>query len=105
MVKIFRRGKRIEYTRGDTFLIRIYPKEGKTFPQDSTLELVIAEESSKSEIIKNTYNLNDGVFIVDFTKKDTEIPYGEYVYKMVLRTPEGIIITQKDGDFVVIWGA
>lgn len=105
MIKVFQKGKIIEYTHGDTFLMRIFPKSGKTFPEGSTLEFIIAEESTKQNVIDNTYSLTDGDFRVDFSQKDTEIPIGEYAYKMILRTVEGIVITQKSGDFSVIWGA
>ena len=105
MIKVFQKGKRIEYTQGDTFLMRIFSKDGKTFPEGSSLEFIIADESSKQPVIDNTYSLTDGDFRVSFSTKDTEIPYGKYVYKMILRTIEGVVITQKDGQFEVIWGA
>lgn len=105
MIKVFQKGKRIEYTRGDTFLMRIFPKSGKTFPEGSTLEFIIADESTKQNVIDNTYSLSEDGFVVDFSKKDTEIPIGDYVYKMILRTVEGIVITQKSGDFAAIWEA
>lgn len=105
MVKIYQDGRKITYTRGDTFLISISPEDGEIFPEGSTLELIIADEPTKAIIIDNTYDLSDGTFTVEFTKKDTEIAYGNYVYKMILRTVEGIVVTQKDGEFEVIWGA
>ena len=105
MVKIFRKGDKIEYTRGDTFLIRISPEDEEIFPDGSTLEFIIAEEASKTPLIKNTYNLKNGAFDVYLSDKDKEIAYGKYVYKMVLRTVDGTIATQKSGDFIVIWGA
>ena len=105
MVKIFQKGERIEYTRGDTFLIRISPEDGEVFPVGSTLEFIIADESSKTPVIKNTYDLTDGAFDISFSNKDREIPEGEYVYKLVLRTVDGTIATQKSGEFIVIWGA
>lgn len=105
MVKIFQSGERIEYTQGDTFLIRISPEDGDVFPVGSTLEFVVAVESNKTPVIKNTYDLTDGVFDVSFSNKDREVPYGNYLYKMVLSAVDGTIVTQKSGEFEVKWGA
>ena len=105
MVKIFEDSKKIEYTRGDTFLIGIYPDNEETFPEGSVLDFIVAVETNKNPVISNTYNLKDGQFAIEFSKKDTQIPYGIYVYKMVLRMVDGSVITQQDGEFEVIWGA
>lgn len=105
MLKIFQKGARIEYTQGDTCCIRISPQHGGTFFDGSTIEFIIADETSKAPTIQNTYSLENGVFNICFTDMDAKIPYGKYVYKMILRTAGGIIATQKSGEFVVIWGA
>lgn len=106
MIKIYSGGARIEYTRGDTFLISVAPEDGDSFPEGSTLELIIAKETLKdSPVIDNAYELSDGKFTVELKQRDTEIAYGEYVYKMILKTVEGAVLTQKDGKFEVIWGA
>lgn len=105
MVKILQESSMIEYTRGDTFLIRISPEDGDVFLDGSSLEFIVAEESSKKPIIQKVCDLTEGAFDVCFSNKDREISYGNYIYKMVLRTVDGTIVTQKSGDFVVIWGA
>ncbi len=105
MVKIFQKGERIEYTRGDTFLIRISPEDSDIFPAGATLEFVVADEPSKTPVIQNTYNLEYEAFNVAFSNKDKEIPEGKYVYKMILRTADGTVTTQKSGEFTVKWGA
>lgn len=104
MIRIFQKGAKIEYTQGDTFCIRVSPRTGETFLDGSTLEFIIANETSKEPVIQNTYNLEDGVFNISFTAQETKIPYGEYAYKMILRTAGGIIATQKSGEFTVKWG-
>lgn len=105
MVKIFQKGEKIEYTQGDTFAISISPEDGDTFIDGSTLEFIVADESSKNPIIDISCDLIAGIFNVSFSGKDREIPYGKYVYKMVLHAVNGTIVTQKSGEFEVIWGA
>lgn len=105
MVRIWENGRKITYTKGDTFLLSIFPEDGECFTDGSTLEFIIADEASKDALLDNTYSLSDGGFDIEFSKKDKETEYGKYVYKMILKMIDGTVVTQKDGEFEVIWGA
>ncbi|MBQ7974216.1 MAG: hypothetical protein IJ300_00795 [Clostridia bacterium] len=105
MVKIFQKGERIEYTQGDTFLIAISPEDGYFFPDGMSLEFIVAYEHSLQPNLEKMFELEDGVFYVSFSEEVPKLELGEYTYKMILRTEDGIIATQKSGEFVVIWGA
>ena len=105
MVKIFQKGARVEYTKGDTFLIKISPEDGDFFPDGMTLEFIVSDELSLYPKLGKVFELEDGVFYVSFSPEDMNLELGDYVYKMILRTSDGIIATTKSGEFVVIWGA
>lgn len=95
----------IEYTKGDTFSLNI--TTGNGFDDNSQLDFIVAENENSTPLVHNTYNLNsDNSFDVTLTTTDTDkFSYTDYIYKMILHTPEGDIITQKSGNFKVKWGA
>lgn len=97
--------KNIEYTRGDTFYLKVTAND--KFDKNSQLDFIITENENNVPIIEKTYNLNsDNEFEVTLSKADVEnFNYSEYLYKFVLHTPDGNIITQKSGNFKVKWGA
>lgn len=98
-------GKNIEYTRGDTFYLKITTSGG--FDENSQIDFVVAENENSVPIIENTYNLNDdNEFEITLSKADAEkFNYNNYLYKLVLHSADGKVMTQKSGDFKVKWGA
>lgn len=95
---------RIEYTKGDTFELSV--SANTTIDAGSQLRFIIAESELADPVIDNTYNLNSsGDFTLYFSENNKNaLLIGDYIYKMILQTIDGKIITQLSGDFVVKWG-
>lgn len=95
---------RIEYTKGDTFELSV--SADAVIDTGSQLRFIIAESELASPVVDNTYNLNSsGEFSLYFSENNKNaLSIGDYIYKMILLTIDGKIITQLSGDFVVKWG-
>ena len=95
----------IEYTKGDTLRLTISAKT--SFIEGSTLRFVIARDETSNHLIDTTVSLNaDGCFVVELPKGERDkLEIDNYKYKCILISIDGIIITQKSGDFIVKWGA
>lgn len=95
----------IEYTKGDTFRLTISTET--SFSEGSTLRFIIARDETSSYLIDTTVSLSsDGCFVIELTKSERDkLEIDNYKYKCVLISIDGIIITQKSGDFIVKWGA
>ena len=104
MIRIIN-GTDIQYTKGDTFRLTVSSKN--SFNEGSQLRFVVARNEESDNIINKTFDLNgEGVFVVSVNETEREeMQIGNYLYKFILIAPDGTIITQKSGDFIVKWGA
>ncbi len=98
-------GVNISYTQGDTFRLKI--SSGNGFNEGSKVRLVVARDETGSAVISNAYDIGaDGAFYVVLGEEDkAKLAMGDYLYKLVLLAPDGSVVTQKSGDFMVKWGA
>lgn len=98
-------GTDIEYTKGDTFKLNVSPKI--EFESDSQLDFILSSSENSEPIISNAYQLNsDNEFTVRLSDDDiSKLKYANYIYKLILHTPDGEILTQKSGKFKSKWGA
>lgn len=104
MVLIYSNGDKITYTAGDTFLMEVSSDEG--FEDGAQLKLQIAESETAPLLVDATFNQVDGGFEVTLSDREKEkLTLGNYIYKLVLVSVAGEIITQKSGDLIVKWGA
>lgn len=96
---------RIEYTKGDTFSLKI--SASTSFGEGSTLRFIVARDENANNLIDNTVSLSsDGCFYIDLKKSERDkLEIDNYKYKCVLIGADGVTITQKSGDFIVKWGA
>lgn len=96
-------GANIRYTQGDTFKLTVSSRNG--FNENSRLRFVVAEKEGREPIIDKTFDMNNDGFVITLDAAEREkIRIRDYVYKLVLIAPDGTIITQKSGDFIVKWG-
>ena len=95
---------RIEYTQGDTFDLTV--SADTAIDSGTQLRLVIAKDEKSNAVVDNTYNLNaNGDFTMFFSEENKKaLIIGDYIYKLVLLSVDGSILTQKSGDFIVKWG-
>ena len=104
MIKIYSGGDKITYTVGDTFEISVSSAEG--FDAGMTLKFQIAKSEDMPLLIDTVFELENTEFSVTLTDEEKEkLPIGEYIYKFVLISQDGEIITQKSGELIVKWGA
>lgn len=104
MIKIYSGGEKITYTKGDTFEISVSSAEG--FGEESTLRFQVAKNEQEELLIDTAFPLKDTEFNIVLTDEEKEkLSIGEYIYKLVLISGKGEIITQKSGEFTVKWGA
>lgn len=97
-------GSDIEYTKGDTFRLGITTDDG--FDENSQLDFIVSENEDSAPVINKTFSLSGDSFEIELTVEDTgKLVYGDYIYKLVIHTPTGEIITQMSGNFKVKWGA
>ncbi len=103
MVLIYSNGEKITYTAGDTFLMEVSSDEG--FDEGAQLKLQIAESETAPLIVDATFSQINGGFAVTLSEREKEkLTLGNYIYKLVLVSIAGEIITQKSGDLIVKWG-
>lgn len=104
MVLIYSNGEKITYTAGDTFLMEVSSAEG--FEEGAQLKLQIAESETAPLLVDATFSQVGGGFEVILSDREKEkLTLGNYIYKLVLVSVAGEIITQKSGDLIVKWGA
>lgn len=103
MISIYSNGEKITYTAGDTFLMGVSSDDG--FDEGAQLKLQIAENETAPLLIDATFTQVDGGFNVTLTSSEKRrLTLGDYIYKLVLVSASGDILTQKSGDFIVKWG-
>lgn len=98
--------KDIEYTYGDTFTLRIYPKVEGLFENGMQLRFVIAKTEESEYIIDKMIGINEDLEFI-LTLNDNEkakLPKGDYIYKLSTYK-NNTIVTEKSGYFKVKWGA
>ena len=97
-------GTDIEYTKDDTFELYVTTKNG--FNDGTNLKFIISENENVTPLIENQTNVLDGKFKVTLNAEEkAKLNLGDYIYKLVLISTDGKIITQKSGNFLVKWGA
>ena len=96
---------RIEYTKGDTFDLIV--SADSIMDSGTQLRFVIAKDENSNPVVDNTYNLNsNGEFSLCFSEENKNaVQMGDYIYKIVLISAGGSIVTQQSGEFIVKWGA
>lgn len=96
----------IEHSISDTFIFTVSPMANETFDDNSILNFVVAKQENESPIIDKSYTLNEGQFIITLTDEEkTKLPLGNYIYKMIIISNNGIVSTEKSGFLDVVWGA
>lgn len=104
MINIYSGGEKITYTAGDSFEISVSSVDG--FSNDVRLKFQVAKNESESLLIDAVFELDNDEFSVVLTDEEKEkLIIGDYVYKLVLVTKSGEIVTQKSGELIVKWGA
>ncbi len=103
MTEIYNFGEKIAYTQGDTFELEV---SSDNFETGDTCLFVIAEDESAEPVIKATFSLQDGSFTITLTSSERgKLDLGNYIYKIVITSLNGEVITRKSGNFIVKWGA
>ena len=101
----FMEGTNIEHTKGDTFKLELSPFENEAFEQGSTLQFVIAKNEKQTAVINKSVALSGDIFIVEISSEEIGcLEIGNYIYKTIIHYPDGSVITQNSGDFIVNWG-
>ena len=104
MIQIYSAGDKITYTAGDSFEITVSSADG--FPIGAILKLQVAKNEIEPLLIDTIFELENEKFYVVLTDAEKEkLPIGEYIYKLVLVSKTGEIVTQKSGEMIVKWGA
>lgn len=103
MINIYSSGKQITYTAGDTFELSVLSES--EFDSGAILKFQVAKNEESELLIDTSFNLNESGFIITLNDEEKEIlTLGEYIYKIVLISASGDIITQKSGELIVKWG-
>lgn len=98
-------GSTIEYTKDDDFNMKVESESELT--TNDRLRFVIAKDETSEPVVDNSYFVNsDLTFILTLSSEDKErLLLGDYIYKLILISADGKVITQLSGDFIVKWGA
>lgn len=102
MIKIFSGGAKISCSTEDSFLLTVQSENG--FEPNVTLKFQVAENEDSELLIDKSFSLKGTYFQVELTKEEKP-GLGEYIYRIMLLSPDGSVITQKSGEFEVKWGA
>ena len=104
MIKIYCGGENITCTAGDTFSIDITTADG--FEPGTTLEFQVAQNEQEDSLIEKIFDLSSGEFEIVLSEEEIKkLPIGNYIYKLTVIDPGGIISTRKSGELTVKWGA
>lgn len=96
--------KNISCSIEDSFLLPISNENG--FEDGSTLRFDIADGENSVPIISNTYTLSNGMFNVTLDSTERKkLSIGNYIYRILIISANGTVVTEKSGDFTVKWGA
>lgn len=96
----------IEHSISDTFIFTVSPASNETFDDNSILNFVVAKQENENPIIDKSFTINEGQFTITLTEEEkAKLPLGNYIYKMIVTSNNGIVSTEKSGFLDVIWGA
>ena len=103
MTEIYDNGKKIAYTKGDTFELEV---NSDNFESGDTCLFVVAENEGSEPLVKSTFSLLNGSFTLTLTSAEkNRLTLGNYIYKIVVTALDGTVVTTVSGDFIVKWGA
>lgn len=103
MIRIYNLGEKISYTKDDTFELEV---NSDNFEAGDTCLFVIAEDENAEPVIRASFALANGSFTITLAESERDkLDLGNYIYKIVITSLSGEVITQKSGDFIVKWGA
>lgn len=104
MIKIFSGGEKISCSMEDTFSLAIESENG--FESGTKLKFQVAENEDGELLVDKIFTLNGTIFQIKLIKEEKEkLGLGEYIYRIVLLSPDESVITQKSGELEVKWGA
>ena len=103
MITIYNFGEKIAYTKGDTFELEV---NGDNFETGDTCLFVVAEYENAEPVISSTFEMIGESFKIALSEQERKrLELGSYIYKIVISSIRGEVLTQKSGDFIVKWGA
>ena len=104
MLQIYSGGEKISYTAKDSFYLVVESEQG--FEPGDQLKLQIAETEESELLIDSTHQLKNSFFEIALTDEEkAKLTLGNYVYKIVVISGNGDVLTRKSGELEVKWGA
>lgn len=96
-------GKNIIWSVEDTFDMPVSSEMG--FEEGAKLRFDISQGEDIAPIISKTYSLSGDVFNVVLQEEERKsLKIGDYIYRIIILSTSGSVITEQSGDFTVKWG-
>ncbi len=96
-------GKDIQHSIEDTFLLPVTSESG--FSGGDKLRFDITDNENNELLISKTFSLSGEAFDVVLTKDEkAKLKIGDYIYRIIITSASGTIITEVSGNFILTWG-
>ena len=96
---------RLVYSLENTFNLPI-TNGASGFEVGTSLKFVVAENETSENLIEKTFSLSGDSFNVVLTTYELKkLVINDYIYKIIIYSPNGEVVTEKSGYLTVKWGS
>lgn len=86
----------------DTFVFTVESENG--FEPGAVIKFQVAKDEDDKLLVDKSFNLDGTLFKIELNKEEKP-DIGEYIYRLLLLSTNGSVITQKSGELEIKWGA